>query len=388
MKTLQPLKVRQKVSIVETAFNTVYPTADELWERGGAVLEDGMPYFPNLGVEGEPTERSYPLYAKRGMLRKKIGTTLLLSYMMTDGIDRLARLNVLDDKYRSDVDLLAVSGTAWTTRPHKGYAKRRDDRTARELGIETMTIGAEGSTNERMLTAEQRGTISLAKSAQSEEMILAHALHKYGLSNRHYARSDSRDGMIEPARVAHAPRYGIEKVFSDMRAICAPDRIEASDIPTVGLWLGVEAMGATAVATTLLLERDLGLVLGTFETHPRSLVTSFDGIMQALMSGEAGRLAAAAPETMRARIALYGYDVLSPDERWRDIYRSKPDVTLRSTPRGSHAHLLTRTDLQFQRLERAVESLSESDQLDIDYVIDGHKPEYEKQAPLRLVVNQ
>lgn len=375
------------MSIVERAYNNVYPTAEQLWERGGAVMDAGVPYFPKLEIVGRPTETTQPLYMRDGMIRRRIGATLLLGYETNDGIDRLARLNLLDDKYRSDVDLLAVSGTAWTTRPHKGYAKRRDDRTARELGIDTMTVGAEGSTNERTLPGEVRDTISLAKSGQSEEMILAHAMQKYGLSRRHYARSDSRDGMIEPARVAHAPRYGIEKVFSDIRAICAPDRIEHGDIGQVGLWLGVEAMGAAAVGATLLAERDLGLVFGTFETHPRSLVVAFDGIMQALASGEAGRLAEAAPDSMLGHVALYGYDVLSPDERWREIYQPKLGVVMRTVPRGSHAHLLTRTDLQFGRLERAVHSLRYDAALDTDYVINGHKPEYEKQADLRLVAN-
>ena len=367
----------------EAVYDTVLPPVEERWERGGAILRDGRPFFPKLEVAGKPIKISErPL---RHRLRK-VGSSMLLSYTMSDGIDRLVRHNRLDDTYRSDIELTATAGSAWTTTPHRGYAARRDNRTALEHGIDTVTIGAEGSTHAITLSAEQLDGISLAKSAQSEMMIHADVIARYGVSNRQYARSDSRDGMIEPGRWMYAEDYGIEKVFSDIRAPCAPDRIEAGDVPTVGVWLGVEAFGGAAVTAALIAEGNVGVLRGTFDLHPRALKASFEGIMPALMTGEAGRLAEMTHDDMAAHIVLYGRDILSPDERWREIYAPKHNVTLRSAPRGSHANLLTRTGLQHNRLGRAVLSLQNDAELDIDYVINGHRDGYQKQAGLRLVV--
>src|SRR5690606_12307257 len=99
-----------------------------------------------------------------------------------------------DDRYRSEADMLVTTSTAWTTTVG-GYAGRRDDRIAREAGLQTVTIGAEGSTNERMLGPATLATISLAKSAQSEQAILEDISRRFGLPVRHYGMGDSRGAM-------------------------------------------------------------------------------------------------------------------------------------------------------------------------------------------------
>lgn len=34
------------MNIVEAAYQTAFPSVDELWQRGGADVIDGIPYFP------------------------------------------------------------------------------------------------------------------------------------------------------------------------------------------------------------------------------------------------------------------------------------------------------------------------------------------------------
>ena len=378
------------MSIIERAYNAAIPDAEELWDRGGATMTDGAPYFTDLEIVGDPKEYAVrPLYMKDRFRRRRIGTSMLLGYTMSDGLDRLTSVRTLDDKYRSDADMLATTSTAWTTTV-AGYAGRRDERIARQSGIQTVTIGAPGSTNERMLGAEQLAAISLAKDAQSEQAILADLSGRFDLPTVHYSMGDSRGAMIKPGHLLYAPSYGNEVIFTDTRAPCVPDKLEPHDMPKIGLWLGVEALGLADVVVSLAKDRDVGLLLGTFDAHPRSLSTSFGGIMPALMSGEAGRLAELAPNDMRGHVVLYGHDILSMPHRWHEIYGTKPDVTRKDVPRGSHAHLLQRTALQLERIGRTVEQWQrvkgEPNRMDWDYVVRGDAAEASKKADLRLII--
>ena len=375
------------MNIVEAAYHSAFPTAEELWERNDATYVDGLPVF-DIDIDGQPKEYdTRPLYRKDRFRRRKIGSSVLLGYRTTDGMDRLVSVHTLDDGYRSDADMLATTSTAWTTTV-AGYTGRRDRRINLEAGIQTVTIGAEGSTNESFLDSDILANISLAKTAQSEQAILAHVSKKFDLPTHHYALGDSRGAMIKPGHAMYAPRYGNDIIFTDIKAPCVPEKLGHEDLPKVAMWLAMEALGATGVGISLAKDRDLGLLLGTFDAHPRALLTAFGGIMPALMSGEAGRLAEFAPNDMHGHVVLYGHDILSSADRWNEIYAAKPDMTMKNVPRGSHAHLLGRISLQIDRIIRAEELLSSGLPFDDRYVIRGHKPGYEKQAELRLVVNQ
>jgi len=376
------------VNVAECAFDSIFPTVEDLWERSGADMKNDVPHFKNLEISGEPTEYAVRnLYVKDRLRRKKIGSSILLGYTMSDGIDRLVSVRTLDDKYRSDADMITTTSTALTTTVG-GYAGRRDDRIAREIGLQTVTIGAEGSTHERRLTSAQLGSITLAKTGQSEQAILAHVSQRFDLPTRHYGMGDSRGAMIKPAHVLYAPQYGNEVLFTDIKAPCIPDRLAYDDVPKVALWAGVEAVGGAAVAAALFAERDLGLLVGTFDAHPRAMSAVARGIIPALASGEAGRLTELAPEDMRGHVVLYGLDILSSVHRWHEIYSHKFDMVLKNVPRGSHAHLLSRIGLQIDRIKRAESSLLLDGELDTQYVVRGHKPDYQKQASLRPAANQ
>lgn len=375
------------VNVAEYAFDSVFPTTEELWERNGANIVNGVPHFDNLEIDGDPTEYSVRnLYAKDGFRRRKIGSAILLGYTMNDGVDRLVSVRTLDDSYRSDADMIATTSTALTTTVG-GYAGRRDDRIAREVGLQTVTIGAEGSTNERLLSSAELGTITLAKTAQSEQAILADVSQRFDLPTKHYGMGDSRGAMIKPAHSLYASDYGNEVVFTDIKAPCIPDRLTYDDVPKVALWAGVEVIGGIAVAASLFAERDLGLLLGTFDPHPRAMSAVARGIIPALASGEAGRLTEMTPDDIRGHVVLYGLDILSSVHRWHEIYSHKFDMVLKNVPRGSHAHLLSRISLQIDRIKRAEASLVIDGELDTQYIVRGHKPDYKKQADLRLVAN-
>jgi hypothetical protein len=375
------------VNIVEAAYQAAFPSVDELWQRGGADVKDGIPYFPLEDVKKPEVLSEKDLYQRKGWTSKKIGSALLLRYDTSDGIDRLVSIRRLDDQYRSEADLTVASSTAWTTTVN-GYAGRRDRRIAQETGLQTITIGAEGSTNQRYLDSDVRAAISLAKTAQSEQAILADASTRFDLSRNQYGIGDSRGAMIKPGHTLYAPMYGNNVLFTDIKAPCVPDKLEPKDLPKVVAWLGMEAVGAASVGVSLARDTDLALLLGTFDADPRALHTALFGTMQALMSGEAGKLAELAPDDMHGHVVLYGHDILSSAERWNDIYAPKPDMFIKNVPRGSHAHLLGKISLQIDRIRRAEELVATNQSFDDRYVIRGVRAATKKQADLQLVVNQ
>jgi len=385
--TLRIGKKTQAVKIIDRAYNTVFPTPQQLWERNDVSYDGDIPVF-DIDVDGAPKEYGVrPLYRKDRFKRTKVGSAVLLGYTTSDGTERLVSVRTLDDAYRSDADMLATTSTAWTTTVH-GYVGRRDRRIALETGIQTVSIGAEGSTNEQFMGSEQRRLVSLAKTAQSEQAILADVSRCFGLPTNHYGLGDSRGAMIKPGHAVYAPMYGNEMLFTDIKAPCVPEKLGPKDTPKIVAWLGVEALGGASVGISLAKENDLGLLLGTFDADLRALPTSFGAIMPALMSGEAGRLVELAPDDMHGHVVLYGHDILSPADRWNELYASKPDMALKNVPRGSHAHLLGKISLQIDRIRRAEQLLSAGLPLDDIYIIRGDANENEKQAGLRLVAGQ
>lgn len=233
-----------------------------------------------------------------------------------------------------------------------------------------------------------RAAISLAKTAQSEQAILADASTRFDLSRNQYGIGDSRGAMIKPGHTLYAPMYGNNVLFTDIKAPCVPDKLEPKDLPKVVAWLGMEAVGAVSVGVSLARDTDLALLLGTFDADPRAFHAAMFGIMPALMSGEAGKLAELAPNDMHGHVVLYGHDILSSAERWNEIYAPKPDMFIKNVPRGSHAHLLGKISLQIDRIRRAEELVATNQSFDDRYVIRGVRAATKKQADLQLVVNQ
>jgi len=373
--------------LVDAAYNTTFPSVEELWERGGADVVDGIPDF-NVEVVGDPkildeTE----LYRWEGLKRRKIGAVTLLRYDTSDGIDRLVSMRRLYDQYRSEADFITTTSTAWTTTVN-GYAGRRDRRIALEAGIQTVSIGAEGSTNQQHLTRSMREGISLARSAQSEQAILARLSKDFDLSTQHYGLGDSRGGMLKPGHSIYAPMYGNTMLFTDIKAPCVPDKLNVKDLPKVALWLATEALGTLSVTASLARDSDLGVLLNTFDANPQAMKVALLGIIPELMSGERGRLAEAAPDDMNGHTVLYGHDILSPADRWLEIYSHKPDMFMKDVPEGRHAHLVTKIGLQIARIMRAEELLATNQAFDDGYVIRGIRSRTKKQADLQLVVNQ
>lgn len=377
--------------LAHQTFNQLFPSPEELWERGGAEIIDDVPYF-DLGLARPPYEvSSEPLTIKDRWRRRKIGEKTLLHYRLNDDIDRLVSVRTLDNPR---ADFLVTTSTAWTTTV-EGYVGSRDDRIAKELGVQAVSVGAEFSAHDvpygidlltdRRTIARSR-SISLAKTAQSEQFIIADVARRFDLPHVQYGLGDSRGAMVKPGQTLYADMYDQSIMYTDIKAPCIPKQLEVQDLPKVAIWAGVETLGAAAVIGSLLKDKDVSLLKRTFDANPQALATCVTGIMPALMSGEAGRLVELAPNDMRGHVVLYGHDIVSLPHVWREIYKDKPSVALKDVPRGSHAHLLKRNDLQVDRVGRASEEWQRhggrTESIDWHYVAKN-----KKQADLQLVAN-
>lgn len=340
------------MSAIEAAFSTLFPPAEELWQRGGATLRpDGVPDF-GIDIRSVDREAREKLYDQRG---QRIGEAVTRRLVTSDGIDRLVRVYLPDHKHRSDTDLTVTDGTAWTTTIN-GYAAKRNARIVEATGIPLIHIGAEHSGGTLGVfdglrlpaTLGRAATISLAKTAQSEERIIGELAERYGLSRHQYIIGDSRASMKSPAQYAYARENNLEIDFSDTKAPCVPQRIHAKDVPRFFKWAGVEMTGGSLIVAKMILDGEFSTLVGTPATNPNEIATALIGVMPALADGEAGRAINWVPRDAAGHVVVYGHDRMSFHEKWRELWASHPNVVVKSVRRGIHASLLSETAQQTQ----------------------------------------
>lgn len=379
--------------VVENTFNTLLAPAEELWERGGGNVQqteiepghvEDVPFF-DLEVWSDEEYSREDLVTRRG---RTIGEAVVHRIITSDGIDRLARTIRVNDEYHSESEFIVTDGTAWTTTIN-GYAKNRAERIAVNAGIDVIQVGAEHSTTVLPYgldvfrlgrTMCNSRAISLAKTAQSEQLIIAYLAGKLDLPSLQYAIGDSRGSMKTPGQYPYASLYGNEIIHMDTKAPCVPEKLQPSDIPKFIKWLGTEALEGSVVLGTLAAKGKAPSLQGTVSLNPNFIVSSFVGIMPALASGEAGRMAQWVPEDAHGHIVIYDRDILSRGDIWDKQWSNHPNMHLKHVPRKTHAHLLESRshDLQLGRIRRFGEKYKSEDgnlsRIDWDAVYRSDKP--------------
>lgn len=365
---------------LQRAFDAFLPPAEELWERGGAELRDieiepgrteTVPFF-DLEITNEKEISIEPFEAKRSRHhRVRVGRQVVKRFVLSDGVDRVARVIELDDKYRTGADVTVTDGTAWTT-TIDGYAHDRARRIAQDAHLDVIQVGSEhsGTLLPYGLDVFRLGrtvcdarAISLAKSAQAEQLIVNKLTVDHGLASSQYAIGDSRGSMKTPGQYPYADYYGHEIVHMDTKAPCVPERLGVRDMPRVIRWFGREALGGAGVIAQLVAEGKATSLRGTTSLNPNFVASSVVGIMPALASGEAGRMADWVPRDAYGHVVVYGKDGLSPGDVWRDKWQQHPGIYIKVVPNKVHAHLLEGKahDLQVGRIRRFSQAYDGSD---------------------------
>ena len=386
------------------AFDELMPSPDELWARGGASIEsieiepghcEAVPFF-DLEIIDNKQLSIDNLEIKDGRQHRKIGQQVLSQIKLSDGIERLTRVITIDDKYRSDGNFTVTDGTAWTTTIN-GYTHDRARRIAKASGAGVIQIGAEHSGSVIPLgfdglrlgrTLLQARSISLAKAAQAEQLIISQLTDDYGLGPDQYAIGDSRASMKTPGQFPYAEIYGNRIIHIDTKAPCVPERLGPHDAGRVIRWLGVEAVGGSGVIMQLACEGKLGTLVGTISGNPNYLASSIIGTVPALASGEAGRMVSWVPRTAHGQVVVYGHDGLSLGSRWQELWQDHPDIHVKSLPRKIHTHLLESKahDQQIGRIKRFSQELDShgADLSEIDWSRVYRSPGQDSDTSLRV----
>lgn len=340
------------MNTVSSVYDHLLPSAEELWSRTPHKLvsvpididhSENIPFF-DLSIDSFKELKHEALYTPQ----RKIGYAVTSRVILNDGIDRAVRALVLDDDYRRDDDVTVTDGTAWFT-TIDGYAGKRARAIAQLTHSNVIQIGSEHSA--KILhsgldvlrltdTLRTMRTSSLAKTAQSEQLIIAEMTKRYGLSARQYAIGDSRGSMKVPGQIPYAQYYKHAIDYFDIKAPCIPERLGLRELPSVAHWFGQIAVQGSGVVARLVLEGDGKQLLSTGSLNPNFIASSIGGVMPTLASGEAGVMTSWVPRNQHGQVTLYNNDSMSRPESWEQLWGNHPNVSLRRHDRKGHLHLL------------------------------------------------
>jgi hypothetical protein len=343
------------------AYEIIAPLPEDLWERGGATMrkiemDDGrheeVPFFDSLeGLSWSDFEESKvgKIIDHKG---QDIGEHYSYNVTTADGIDRTARIYIPRDGKRSYTDLYIHADTAWLTTitGHNDYAASSF---VSRTGLPMVIVGAEHGTNKHpyprelgrvATTFRNSPTISLAKSAQSSQLITTVLQEKFDLPNKMIKTGESRGAMLAAGHFPYAKEYENTIPYVDITAPCIPERLlsEREDWMRLAKWPKSEILGTIALGLELAEKKILKRHMGTVALNPNFLLSNFTGVGPALFSGEAGRFAAWVPADIVSSalyISTFKNDTVSRPDVWRQKYKDHENVYIREHPNGSHMTL-------------------------------------------------
>ncbi len=337
--------------ILETVQNTIAPAPETLWERGGANMHkieidpgryEDVPFF-DIEVTHRGTEYEELMLDE---LQRDVGRAVTRTYVTSDGIDRATRTFLPHERH----NMFVVQMTTPLTTSIDGHNTSGVAETiARELGVAVIVIGAEHSARKHKFpfdfvrlpqTVRQSLTISLAKTAQSGQLITSDICEEYMLPKKLIKTGESRAAMETDAEYVYAPLYGCEILYQDKTAACLPDRVfsEGSETGKLLQFPGSELVGAAYVTARVIKENKAGNYLGTLSLNPNFNISTLVGISPALATGEAGLYTRWLPKTAAGHHLTFDHDVASRPHRFAELYKNHP-LMATITVNGSHATL-------------------------------------------------
>lgn len=335
----------------------IAPSHEELWERGGAdvrkiEIDEGryeeVPFFDLEVTSFERSKRNNGSGTATNNKGEVVGSYESFSVTTSDGIDRTARLYRPNDHYAQGDEVIHAD-TAWMTTitGHNDYAASTF---VGAIGRPMIFVGAEHGTNKTThiqefgrvpATFERSKTISLAKSAQSSQLITSYIRDKRELSNQLVKTGESRGAMLTPGHEPYANLYGNEILYRDTTAPCIPERMfnDERDILRLLQWPSAEALGMLGLGLALIKTRALKRQVGTVTLNPNFMVSNFVGVGPALFSGEAGVFASWLPHDAPHYISTFKNDMVSLPDVWRRLYAAHDNVYIREHRGGTHMTL-------------------------------------------------
>ncbi len=338
--------------IARQTFDHLFPSPEELWQRGGAIMLDTVideghieqvPFF-DLEITKVRTLDDEPFITKRG---RKLGRSVL-HRIDVNGVDHLARAFVPADELRTDHDFTITSGTAWMT-TIDGYALDRSRKLVADTHMPLLQVGPPHSSHAlpRPLellrvprTIREANETSLARTAQTEQLVFAALSSMYDLPRTQVAIGDSRDSNTTAGQYAYMKHYESDIIAFDNKGRCAPEKVNFENLPEFANWLADTTIGGVAVSLCLAKQGQLASLRGSASLNPNFIASSLTGTMRALASGETRRMLDWVPKDARGIDILYGRDDLSHPDIITEAWQGHPNVVVKVVPNGTHASLL------------------------------------------------
>lgn len=353
--------------ILDTVKNAIAPAPETLWERGGARMEsveidpghfEDVPFF-DLEISHKGTPRSEPMLDE---LDREIGEKITRTYVTSDGIDRATRVFLPED--RNEMFIIQMT-TPLTTSLDGRNTNDVAETISRELGVTVVLIGAEHSARRFKFpfdivrvpqTIKQALTISIAKTAQSGQLITADICEEYGLPKKIVKTGESRAAIETDAEYVYAPFYGCEIVYQDKTASCLPDRVfsEGSESEKLVQFPGAELVGAAYVTARIIKEQKAGNFIGTLTANPNFWASVVVGQSPSLATGEPGLTIRWLPMSSAGHHVTFDRDVASRPRRFAELYADPDlphDLIASITLKGFHA-TLTHTETLRHLIDR------------------------------------
>ncbi|MCB9819734.1 hypothetical protein H6796_00290 [Candidatus Nomurabacteria bacterium] len=321
---------------VTNQLRSFFPEPHELWERGGATIEEvkidneryaNVPFFNNISID-HIDEIGRELIYNKGKLRGQAVRSLVT---MTDGIER-ATTTYLPTKYSLDNTQFTVHmDTPWLT-GDKGHNDEIARRVMAQTGLPLVLVGPEEFSGHRdaryvlrnmAAVAMDSGRVSLARAAQDSMYIAADQVDKFNLPNLVVEIGESRGAMMAGAKHPHAESTGVQPVYYDITDPCLADGI-ASD-PRVAmnvLRFPIQEMThILPVGVDLALKNRLHTQAGTVPLRAKYLAQAILGTGPAVLSGEAGEFPAFLPANTPVHLTNFRSNPVAHHSRWREKYQ-------------------------------------------------------------------
>lgn len=271
--------------ILEGVKNVIAPAPETLWERGDATMRlveidpgryEEVPFY-DIEIAHHGQEHEEPMLDEN---EQDIGKKITQTIVTSDGIDRATRVFLPHDRQN---DFIVQLTTPWLTSIDGHNSEGVAETISRELGVAVVLIGAEHSARKHRFpldimrlghTIVQSHGISLAKTAQSCQLITADLCKRHGLSRNIVKTGESRGGMEADGEYVYADLYGNKIVYQDTTAKCLPDRVfsEGSETDKLIHFPGSELVGVAYVTAKVVKERAAKKYLGTLMYQPKFLV--------------------------------------------------------------------------------------------------------------------
>jgi hypothetical protein len=177
---------------------------------------------------------------------------------------------------------------------------------------------------------------------------------------------ESRGAMIAMGLISMDTAFDQEIVFSDITAPCFPRHLEPNDILRLSQHILKEPISTIKSIASLTLRQAIHYP-ATIDLHPYAIAHQA-GMIPALLSGDAGKMAQFIPRDKIIHITCFEDDFASMPEEWRTIFTDHPNVRITVLP-GSHLSL---ANMQTQKyIKSRIEAYHEYSELGLP--IDGQQ---------------